>query len=193
MPVLGRYTSDDVRDLIAAKDFAIKRIQQTAETFLPQWRLSDPDAADAWELDWGAFLQRYADARGAALAAVDAFVPHVTGYDDEYETVLRALTAEKGGAYAPSDLQGLYDRLVKARKAPIDFSGGPKPRAADFDSAYYAESGKVGSAAAGAVAGVAKAADSGVAKSEALDKYFAPLAITVVGGLVTLVLAKKYL
>lgn len=197
MTVLGRATVDDLRDLIAAKDFTIKRIDEAFNRFLPTWGNRDPATANDWSADWAVFVQRYQRAHDVVelkgwLGMSPPIGSSVTPAGDEYEGILRALTEKPGGGYSKGDIQDLYNRLVAAQKAPVDFTGMPQPKNADPDLAYMNETGKIGEAAGGTVSDIAKGADSAIAKSSALDKYFLPVAVAAIGGVVAIVVAKKF-
>lgn len=157
MTILGKWSVAELKDLVKAKDYDVKQVQDARN-------LGQADAA--WDADWAAFKSRYNDARtsamlrigeaGALLTVSDSVIPA----QEQYEGILRALT-KTPGRYTDKDFQGLHNRLVTFLGHPIDFSEQPQPKAGtDTDLDAYRGADSAVKAVEAAAKGTREAATS---------------------------------
>jgi hypothetical protein len=163
MTVLGQQTVAELRDLLAAKDYTVRQIEQAYAEFAPSWSSRDAAAATQWKADWTAFRKRYDVARAGAQHAIDfAKLTPVSDSllpaDSEFQAVLRALK-QVDGTITKGDLQDLYSRISSAGKAP-DVSQTPQPTAPDADLRAYKAADTAVKTVEQAERAVAKSAES---------------------------------
>lgn len=141
MTILGQNTVDELRDLVAAKDYTIAQIDKAYAPFASAWRARDASAAEAWEADFAALRRRYAAAKVLAAEAFtraqftvgvrDSLIPASV----EYDAILKAIRKDPN-VQSRGDLQDLSDRLA-AQGVRIDYAKTPQPKAVDEDLQVY--------------------------------------------------------
>lgn len=144
MSVLGFHSVAETKELLAAKDYDIKQVQDAFEAFAPEWLRNDPLTAADWTSDWNTFGVRYSAAKTgavigmAALNAASPLVPeNLVPAEPFWNGILRALSKTPGFVQR-GDFQDLHNRLVSAQNKPVDFSGQPQPtNASDADLAVF--------------------------------------------------------
>lgn len=137
--LLGQPTVQDVRELIAAKDYTIAQMSTAHSKVRDQWEKANKDEHAEWWRDWLSFNERYAMARRVALASVNtmtsAAVPDSMNPSPvSYALVLKTLTRDPDKGVQKGDLQDLFDRLAK--KTKVDLSNTPQPKS-DVDLEIY--------------------------------------------------------
>lgn len=134
MTILGKHTVSELKELLDAKDYQIRQVDEKAKSIFSHL---DQD----WQNDWSMFLDRWKLARGKANSMItktllaNSFVgPTVMPAEDEYQAVLHALT-HTTGTVQKGDFQDLSNRVDAISK--IDFSKTPQPNALDLDLAGF--------------------------------------------------------
>jgi len=124
MDVFGNIEAGDVQDLIRAKDFELTTLRNayvarggSAAVFTTAGGPSsaaDPDAT--WSADATAVVQRYDQARAAALKAIAGSlgIPVVSNFNDEFRAIVRALQ-RVDKVVSPGDLQDVWTRLAHSQ------------------------------------------------------------------------------
>ncbi len=150
MTILGKHTIAELRDLIKAMSYEVKQIQEGYAAVEADWWTVDSAKAQAWAIDWEAFKTRFKTALSAAdirfaiasnmLGVRDSVIPA----EEAYQGVLRAVTVQTDGSFAPTDMAGLHNRLIEVRrtmgKADISFADMPQPGAdTDADLAAFVQ------------------------------------------------------
>ena len=141
MTLLHEHTKEEVDQLIAAKD---EFINQTSDAFARSgW--DGPDAA-RWKADWYDFNQRWTNMKRKVLASFVLYgfthgpIPaQYVQAEDEWQTVLKALTVSGTGLYTTGDLPDMTNRLRDAvgQAYTINASKIPKQDAEDLDLQAY--------------------------------------------------------
>ena len=163
MTVLGQQTVAELRDLLAAKDYTVRQIEQAYKDFASTWEKRDASAFTDWTADWHTFRRRYDAARASAQHAIDGaklnpLSDSLLPADAEYQGVLHALK-QVDGTITRGDLQDLYNRITAAGKTP-DVSQTPQPKAPDEDLRAYKAADTAVKAVETAERAVAKSAEN---------------------------------
>lgn len=115
----GKYSVDELHDLVIAKDTELKSLEAAWRAFDPTWLQVDRAADDGWMAGLNAIKARYGAARNAAQAAIDAAAKrtdrpaNAIDADAQYRAILSALQVHSG-AVSPGDLQDLWNTLQSA-------------------------------------------------------------------------------
>lgn len=136
MAILGQPTVQDMKDLLAAKDYTIAQVGNAYNAFAAQWAAKDVAAQAQWFGDWSSLNARYGAAKSKAQGAIDAesniataMFPDSTKVvpQSAWDGVLKALKQTyPDNAVSPGDLDDLSNRLTAAGQ-PQDFSKMPQP------------------------------------------------------------------
>lgn len=133
--IFNFHSVKDVQDLIAAKSYENKQIEDAAALLTTAQKARDPK----WQADWDAFKSRYNTAiiKAAALIAAskavlgpaDLVTPDkAIPAEPSWDLVLRSLTEDPTKPYKDTDHQGLYSRLLKMNNfKAVDFKDLPQP------------------------------------------------------------------
>jgi hypothetical protein len=122
--ISGKYSLDELKDLLVAKDQEMVALEKAWRAFDPTWMGLDSAGDNAWLADFNALKARYAAARTVANAkaasAVDTSPSRKPDNeivaDAEYRGVLSALQ-KQSGLVSPGDLQDLWNRLQGVQNA----------------------------------------------------------------------------
>ena len=136
--VLGEHTVAELKDLLAAKQVEIDRVDQAYQKIVDQGPPTK-EVSD-WKLDWDLLKVRWADAKKEGQAAIDAwsfnlFVPdNMAAAESQYVGVIKALSQAYPELHtSPGDLIDLSQRLTKLG-GTIDNGPIPQPSPdSDFD------------------------------------------------------------
>lgn len=136
MAILGQPTVQDLKDLLAAKDYTIAQVGAAYNSFAAKWAAKDVAAQAQWFGDWSSLLARYGAAKSKAQGAIDAetnvataLIPDSTKVvpQSTWDGVLKALKQTyPDSTITPGDLDDLNNRLTAAGKTP-NFSEMPQP------------------------------------------------------------------
>jgi hypothetical protein len=117
----GVQTVSDVKDLLAARDYAHAQLDKAYADFAPLWASKDGVTFAAWTNDWTAQSQRYQTARSKAstMIAVSNLDPEPAWLIPAQGTYDAILTAEKASwpsanVVSPGDFDDLNVRLSNA-------------------------------------------------------------------------------
>lgn len=97
--VLNAPTTQELHDLIAAKDAEMASLEKTYGAFAPTWVAKDSAAFVDWTEDWDALKKRYAAARDQAMVVITPGVisTWTLNATDQWDLVVRALVQNYSG------------------------------------------------------------------------------------------------
>lgn len=136
--ILGDPSVADVKSLIEAKDFTLKRLANGWQAIAADWAARDPAAQQDFAIDLGALVDRYNVAKAFALGRMQGLASY-SDATESWNAILKSLrqnwdeATQTGGALAKGDLSELDLRLERAGGKP-DYSGMPQPNVADDHS-----------------------------------------------------------
>lgn len=136
--VMGEHTVAELKDLLAAKDVEIARVEQAYQKILDQG--PPTQAVVQWKNDWDSFRTRWNSAKKDAQDAIDAwgynlFVPdNMAIVESQYVGVVKALSQAYPELHTiPGDFVDLSARLTELGGV-VDSGPIPQPKpGSDFD------------------------------------------------------------